>query len=659
MSSSSIDSNLSNIFNKFSKHYSDINTPDKVLKIDDFIQILQNDSINSTYLSRVSSFQPLDSIGLLYLIADHDKKGYLTINDFQKFSKELLTLEQTNDSPKLLFKLFKLFENDFYTSSDSNSIKTDLNELPKLKFDEKFNKLNKSSITFNDFESILKDIYHTRLPPNILLQLEKLSNKQFGSDLNYDNSISLLTFLKNLPTLNYTIYKQIETNKFSNHDELSRNSFYEFIKKNGGGNSLNIPKETIDLFFNWNSLLLQQQLNKPAITSGDMLAILTDDLIKSKESSSPFSFYPIFNSAYSFLLGSVAGAIGATVVYPIDLVKTRMQNQKGNSLYSSYGDCFRKVLKHEGLVGFYSGLLPQLVGVAPEKAIKLTVNDIVRNIGAGYCDNGQLTMNWEILAGSSAGACQVVFTNPLEITKIRLQVQGETLRQLKEAGKPVVEKSAVDIVRELGIKGLYKGASACLLRDVPFSAIYFPTYANIKKHLFGFDPLNGKRSSLESWELLLSGAMAGMPAAYFTTPCDVIKTRLQVETRPGEKAYKNIGDAFSRILKEEGPTAFFKGGIARICRSSPQFGFTLASYELFQSWIPLKRFYPDPLSSSNTKKDQFGNKFTSLTPGDDESEVLFGLNEGAKKFVNAGLNLNNGFNDVDYLSYLDAKNKKD
>lgn len=181
--------------------------------------------------------------------------------------------------------------------------------------------------------------------------------------------------------------------------------------------------------------------------------------------------------------------------------------------------------------------------------------------------------------------------------KIRLQVQGEIAKNVEGAPR----RSAMWIVRNLGLVGLYKGASACLLRDgkvsfflksketcsltelVPFSAIYFPTYFHLKSDFFGESPT--KRLGVV--QLLTAGAIAGMPAAYFTTPCDVIKTRLQVEARKGETGYTSLRHCAETIWKEEGFKAFFKGGPARIVRSSPQFGFTLASYEVLQKWLPM------------------------------------------------------------------------
>ncbi|KAI6230392.1 Calcium-binding carrier protein Aralar1 [Aphelenchoides fujianensis] len=261
----------------------------------------------------------------------------------------------------------------------------------------------------------------------------------------------------------------------------------------------------------------------------------------------------VMESAYRFILGSVAGACGATAVYPIDLVKTRMQNQRtgsflGEVAYKNSWDCFKKVVKFEGLRGLYRGLLPQIIGM----------NDFMRDKLTGK--DGRIPLIAEIVAGGTAGASQVVFTNPLEIVKIRLQVAGE-LR-----GKVGV----TSVLKELGFIGLYKGARACFLRDIPFSAIYFPAYAHAKQRTADDQGLNG-------------------PASFSRgrSP-DVIKTRLQVAARAGQTSYNGVIDCARKVYAEEGPAAFWKGTAARVCRSSPQFAVTLLTYELLQ-----RLFYVD------------------------------------------------------------------
>ena len=157
------------------------------------------------------------------------------------------------------------------------------------------------------------------------------------------------------------------------------------------------------------------------------------------------------------------------------------------------------------------------------------------------------------------------------------------------------------IVKNLGLVGLYKGASACLLRDVPFSGIYFPAYNHLKRDLFG----EGPNKKLGVLQLLTAAAIAGMPAAYLTTPCDVIKTRLQVEARTGDTKYTSLRHCARTVYQEEGFAAFFKGGPARILRSSPQFGFTLAAYEVLQ------RSFPMPGSANEDSRGSIG----SVVPG--------------------------------------------
>eukprot|EP01127_Copromyxa_protea_P012029 TRINITY_DN3097_c0_g1_i1.p1 TRINITY_DN3097_c0_g1~~TRINITY_DN3097_c0_g1_i1.p1 ORF type:complete len:724 (-),score=137.95 TRINITY_DN3097_c0_g1_i1:48-1907(-) len=304
-----------------------------------------------------------------------------------------------------------------------------------------------------------------------------------------------------------------------------------------------------------------------------------------------------------FVLGAVAGAIGAFAVYPIDLVKTRMQNQRstdGNRLYSNSFDCFRKVWRGEGLRGLYKGLGPQLLGVAPEKAIKLTVNDSLRSMFQK--DGGDVQFPLEVLAGGCAGASQVIFTNPIEIVKIRLQIQGESV---KFGATP---KSTVTIIGELGFLGLYKGASACLLRDVPFSAIYFPAYASLKQKFLS--TLNEDSSKAQyNLYLLLAGALAGVPAASLVTPADVIKTRLQVEARKGQQTYTNIPDTVRKVWREEGFKAFWKGTAARVFRSSPQFGVTLLSYEILQSYLAPDLANPNPPTNAPIHPSDYARSY--------------------------------------------------
>jgi Mitochondrial carrier protein len=108
----------------------------------------------------------------------------------------------------------------------------------------------------------------------------------------------------------------------------------------------------------------------------------------------------------------------------------------------------------------------------------------------------------------------VIATNPMEIVKIRMQMQ---------ALLPVeARQSTAEVVRGLGLKGLYQGTAATLSRDVPFSVLFFPGYANIKAMMADKDGNNSMVSNL------VAGVAAGALASGAVTPSDVIKTRYQL-----------------------------------------------------------------------------------------------------------------------------------
>ena len=124
--------------------------------------------------------------------------------------------------------------------------------------------------------------------------------------------------------------------------------------------------------------------------------------------------------------GGVAGIIGVTCVFPIDLVKTRLQNQEvglnGEKMYRSMIDCFKKTHRAEGFLGMYRGSAVNILLITPEKAIKLAANDWFRHRLSN--EGGRLTLRQEMLAGGGAGFCQIIITTPMELLKIQLQDAG-------------------------------------------------------------------------------------------------------------------------------------------------------------------------------------------------------------------------------------------
>lgn len=559
-----------------------------------------------------------------FLLADQNNKGYLTLKDWTNYVSTInnpFALDQ--DSQSDLFSITNRLLDKFQipkSLNDNGSSKIDivkLNNALTNHYISFFNSENSPSNTFSPqvfAKKIERFLLNELISAKIMLFFEV--NKDL---LGKDESVpwdKMSRFANDL-------FSNKINSKFINHVLDYKNDTGKF--------SLSEIQNKIELLSKY--LLINNVLkNKVAIDSQHLsnydIGIISqypqgESILISPPDST--IFIPVSQSwklwksralsyiepLYNFSLGAVSGAVGASLVYPIDTIKTSMQAQSSSSgasnsvVYKNSLDCLQKLLRQGGILRLYSGISAQLAGIAPEKAIKLTVNDLVRN----YAKNRQspangsgteIPLQWQMFAGCCAGAAQVAVTNPLEIVKIRLQMTQKvpTVSAASMGASAVKPAGAIQIVSELGFFGLYKGVAACLLRDIPFSCIYFPTYSFLKDSFLKYNKKNNasNENSLEFWQLLTAGGLAGCPAAFFTTPFDVIKTRLQMKQSttniakvPTSSAtvvspviYKGVKDAAFKIYQKEGPSAFFKGSIARVCRSSPQFGFTLACYEILQ-----------------------------------------------------------------------------
>lgn len=284
--------------------------------------------------------------------------------------------------------------------------------------------------------------------------------------------------------------------------------------------------------------------------------------------------------------GGIAGIIGVSCVFPLDLVKTRLQNQtigpNGERMYSSMVDCFKKTYRAEGYFGMYRGSAVNILLITPEKAIKLAANDLFRH--HLQKKDGTLPVTRQMAAGGLAGFCQIVITTPMELLKIQLQDAGRLAAQscIKSGNgtaaitpKMSATSIALDLFRSKGIFGLYKGLGATMLRDVSFSVVYFPLFANLNS----LGPRKANSDDAVFYWSFLSGMISGSVSAFVVNPFDVVKTRLQLLKKgEGEVSYKSVPDAFVKIMQNEGPQAFFKGAACRMIVIAPLFGIAQMVY---------------------------------------------------------------------------------
>ncbi|CAN1344968.1 S-adenosylmethionine carrier 1, chloroplastic/mitochondrial, partial [Linum perenne] len=233
------------------------------------------------------------------------------------------------------------------------------------------------------------------------------------------------------------------------------------------------------------------------------------------------------NVAEGVIAGGAAGVVVETALYPIDTIKTRLQAARGGG---------KIVWK-----GLYSGLAGNIAGVLPASALFVGVYEPVKQkllqvVPENFSAFAHLT------AGAIGGLAASFVRVPTEVVKQRMQT-----------GQFSSAPSAVRlIVAKEGFKGLYAGFGAFLLRDLPFDALQFCIYEQIR---IGYKA--AARRDLNDAENAVIGAFAGALTGAVTTPLDVIKTRQMVQGSGSQ--YKGVVDCVQTIVREEGPSALLKG----------------------------------------------------------------------------------------------------
>lgn len=278
-----------------------------------------------------------------------------------------------------------------------------------------------------------------------------------------------------------------------------------------------------------------------------------------------------------FVAGWISGALGLVVGHPIDTIKVRLQTQ---SRYRGILDCIVKTYKKETILGFFKGMSFPVGSVAISNSLMFgTYSNALLYITGKECkDWKNPPQNHQVfVAGCFSGVVQVYFTAPVDLIKVRLQNQTESLKRQAKLNNlqaryrgPV--HCAVSIFKTEGIAGLYRGSTALVLRDVPTVGLYFLTYEVLCKWMTS----DGKIP--DSWTMLFAGGCAGTVGWAAANPMDVIKSRLQMDGMQGAQ-YRGILDCISKGIKQEGFRVLCKGLTINSLRAFPVNAVTFLSYE--------------------------------------------------------------------------------
>ncbi|XP_076932662.1 uncharacterized protein LOC143598296 [Bidens hawaiensis] len=281
------------------------------------------------------------------------------------------------------------------------------------------------------------------------------------------------------------------------------------------------------------------------------------------------------NVASHFGTSGVAVATATTITHPLDVLKVRLQmqlvGQRGP--LTGIGQTFVQVVK-KGPRALYLGLTPALTRSVVYGGLRLGLYEPSKNLCELAFESTNIFM--KIASGVVSGAFATLLTNPMEVVKVRLQMN------------PNVPIGAIGELQRIaakeGVTALWKGVGPAMVRAGALTASQMATYDEFKRVLLKWTPLE------EGFYLhLVSSTIAGAMSTIITAPMDMVKTRLMLQRESmRDGAYKNGFHCAYKVLITEGPRGLYKGGFAIFARLGPQTTITFVLCEKLRELAGLK-----------------------------------------------------------------------
>nr|XP_046918052.1 calcium-binding mitochondrial carrier protein SCaMC-3-like [Dermatophagoides farinae] len=176
-----------------------------------------------------------------------------------------------------------------------------------------------------------------------------------------------------------------------------------------------------------------------------------------------------------FLAGSIAGAVSQTVIYPMEVLKTRFCLRETGQ-YRGLFDAAQKIYSNGGIKNFYRGYIPNLIGIIPYAGIDLTIYETLKKMYMKSHSLEEAPVYVCLTCGTVSSTFGQIASYPLAL--IRTRMQSETGHH---------RSSMIDmfrtIMRNEGPRGLYRGITANIMKVAPAVSISYVVYEYTRRPL--------------------------------------------------------------------------------------------------------------------------------------------------------------------------------
>jgi len=298
--------------------------------------------------------------------------------------------------------------------------------------------------------------------------------------------------------------------------------------------------------------------------------------------------FAVSGFATRFALTGVSGMVAESCTFPIDMVKTRMQLQGElqHGVVERRGaiGLLTHALRTEGVRGVYSGLAPAVARHIPYTGCRIFIYEKLRQ---SLSTQGEApALGVKMFMGATSGALGQLVAVPADVIKVRMQADGRLVAsgKLTQPRYTGLAQAFGCILREEGLRGLYKGATPAVQRAAMVNLGELATYDQSKEMVLA--------SGVAKEGIIthtIAAMASGLVATIFSTPADVVKTRMMNQRSDAAK-YRSTIDCAIQTIRIEGLVGMYKGFFPTWARLGPwQLAFWL-SYEQLRSLSGLGGF---------------------------------------------------------------------